>query len=48
MPETEKIYRFPAHFIIQLLILLVLVALLVWIGINYANPETDVRTHVVM
>lgn len=47
--RPRRIYRFVGeHVTIQLLILLVFVALLIWLAINYADPETDVRTHVVM
>jgi hypothetical protein len=45
----QKVSRFIAERVgIQLLILLVLVALLIWLGVNYGKTETDVRTHVVM
>jgi hypothetical protein len=47
--RPQRIYRFIAeHVTLQLLILLLFVALLIWLAINYADPETDVRTHVVM
>lgn len=47
--RPQRIYRFIAgHVTIQLLILLVFVALLIWLAITYTDPETDVRTHVVM